>query len=163
MRPPPSVPRARARAQLGAEAAAKADMDLLSTNIEEGEQSISRSGRRRRTKGGGAGDAGAGAEVELGGELSPGTAAAEALRAEMAAAAMARLVDAELDLLEAEAEVDAAVEAEHARGSSGRRRRTDSQRKGGGPLGFVLDAPRTCSVPGILSCLGPRKYFARKK
>eukprot|EP00964_Phaeocystis_antarctica_P100873 scaffold66413_cov60-Phaeocystis_antarctica.AAC.3 len=120
--PPPSVPRARARAQLGAEATAKADMDLLSlgeTNIEEGEQSISRSGRRRRTKGGGAGDAGAGAEVELGGELIPGTAAAEALRAEMAAAAIARLVDAELDLLEAEAEVDAAAKAEHARGSSG--------------------------------------------
>ena len=75
----------------------------------------------------------------------------------MAAAAMARLVDAELDLLEAEAEVDAAAQAEHARGSSGRRRRTDGEKKqGGGPLGLVLASPRTCSVPGILSCLVPR-------
>jgi hypothetical protein len=74
----------------------------------------------------------------------------------MAAAAMARLVDAELDLLEAEAEVDAAVQAEHARGSSGRRRRTDRERKG--VLFELGDSPRTCSLPGIMSCLVPRAW-----
>ena len=153
--------KARARAQLGAEAAATAGAQ---PNIEVRFPSSLRHQRSEQDGGAGRAVAVAGETVQVeadGGEqspLSPGMAAAEAWRKEMRSAAMTRLVDAELDLLDAEAEVEAA-EAEHAaRASGSRRRRTQ------GVL-FELESHRVCwgricSVPAMMSCLVPR---ARKR
>jgi len=150
--------KARARAQLGAEAAATAGAQ---PNIEVRFPS-SLILHLKPEQDGGAGRAVAVAsgtvQVEAdGGEpspLSPGKAAAEAWRKEMRSAAMTRLVDAELDLLDAEAEVEAA-EAEHAARASGSRRR-----RAQGVL-FELESHRicwgrVCAVPALLSCLVPR-------
>ena len=150
--------KARARAQLGAEAAATAGAQ---PNIEvRFPSSLILHLKSEQDGGAGRAVAVAGGTVQVeadGGEpspLSPGKAAAEAWRKEMRSAAMTRLVDAELDLLDAEAEVEAA-EAEHAaRASGSRRRRTQ------GVL-FELESHRVCwgricSVPAMLSCLVPR-------
>ena len=149
--------KARARAQLGAEAAATAGAQ---PNIEVRFPSSLIHQRSEQDGGAGGAVAVAGGTVQVeadGGEqspLSPGKAAAEAWRKEMRSAAMTRLVDAELDLLDAEAEVEA-VEAEYAsRASGSRRRRTQ------GVL-FELESHRVCwgricSVPAMLSCLVPR-------